>query len=202
MGWIRDRQVMRCSQIFLRWVFLHKAVTGICPWQSSLPRGSCLCVQVPFLLVAASASGTCCKPLEGGGSLLWTLVQRRCWALQAAVIYSFEVASIPLTRENISSLDLSLSQEWEGVADKAQGQRRVSCLRHQVLWEGAGFWHCRLYHRVPAWGCHFVASCSNPGTCLVFCISKSTPGATWSFKASFRWFALRNSIKGTTTIKR
>lgn len=88
--------------------------------------------------------------------------------------------------------------DWQGTG---QGQRRVSWLRHQVVWEGAGFWHCCLYHRVPAWGCHFVASCSNAGTCLVFWISKSAPGATWSFKASFRWFALRNSIKGTTTIK-
>lgn len=98
MGWIRDRQLMRCPQLFLRWIFLHKAVTDICPWQSPLPRGSChlpLCAA-PLLLMAAAASGTCWKSLQGGDSLLGALVQRRCWGLQAAFIYSFEVANIPV----------------------------------------------------------------------------------------------------------
>lgn len=111
----------------------------------------------PLSLMAAAASGTCWKPLKGGGSLLWTLVQRRCWALQAASISSFEVSNIPLTlcSEHISSLSLSLSPEWESVTDKAQGQGRVSWLRHQVVWEGAGLWLC--CHRAPASGSHFVA---------------------------------------------
>lgn len=124
----------------------------------------------------------------------------------AALIHSFEEGSTPLTvrvpQEHLISKAVLVTGvgkcHWQGTR---QGQRGVSWLRHQVGWEGAGFWHCCLYHRVPASGCHFVASCSNAGTCLVFWISKSTPGATWSFKASFRWFALRNSIKDTTTIK-
>lgn len=142
MGCIRDRQLTRCSQVFLKWFFfLHKAVTDICPWQPSLPRGSChlpLCAT-PLLLMAAAASGTCWKSLQGGGSLLWTLVQGRCWALQAAFIYCFEVANIPLMvhvpcSENISSLNLSLSQEWESVTDKALAKDREGSPGWGIRW--------------------------------------------------------------------
>lgn len=50
------------------------------------------------------------------------LLQRRCWAVRAAFIYHFEVASIPLMVcvlyfGNISSLNFFLSQEWESVND-------------------------------------------------------------------------------------
>lgn len=49
-------------------------------------------------------------------------LQRRCWAVRAAFIYQFEVASIPLMVRvlyfgNISSRNFFLSQEWESVND-------------------------------------------------------------------------------------
>lgn len=198
MGWIRDRQ--RCSQIFLRWFFLHIAVADLCPWQSSPPRSSChlpLCAA-PLLLMGSSSLWELLKTPGGRGfpalnpcpeDVLGSAGSLHSW------FWGSQHPSNAIPWEHLISESLLVTGV---VGCDCQGTRTGKGLLAEQGELGSG---SALCHTAPASGCHFVASCSNAATCLVFWISKSTPGAAWSFKASFRWFALRNSIKGTTTIK-
>lgn len=200
MGWIKNRQLMRCSQVFLRWFFLHKAVTDVCPWQSSLPRGSSVCNS----------------PLTHGSSSFWDLLKtpEGRWfpalnpcpeeVLGSAGSFHFQFWSIQHPTNTVLWAHLiseSLLVTRVGKCDW-QGTRTGKGLLVEASGGVRGSWALALLPQSSCLRLSFCGpSCSNAGTCLVFWISKSTPGATWSFRASFRWFALRNSIKGTTTIK-